>query len=134
MNRSSTPVDQISTSSILLTHECNIYRVAIFRASWLFVGHDLTRPRSLKHPRSEARPRPQSGAACVTRKGQPWSYGQGRKRQICGVFGFTRENIGCSRSRPRRAVRQALNSHILISYFPGPKSWPFRIFTIGGFQ
>jgi len=134
MNRKSAFVDLISASSILSTSECNIYRVAKYRSPWPFSSHDLTRPRSLKYPRPEARPRPQSGRACAARTGQPWSHGQGRKRQICGVFGFTRENSECSRSRPRRALRQALNPNVQTSYLSRPWLWPSCILTSGNFQ
>ncbi len=134
MSRRSNIFNNFVISSVLLPSQCNIYRVAIFRASCPFVGHDLTRSRSLKHPRPEACPRPQPGRACLTRTGQPWSHGQGRKRQVCSIFGFTRENSKCSRHRPRRALRQALNPNILISHIPRPGLWPSCILAIGDFQ
>lgn len=108
MNRRSTPVELISTSSILLASECSIYRVAKYRAAWPFSGHELTRSRCLKYPRPEARSRPQPRRACPTRKGQPWSYGQGRKFQIRGLIGFARENSGRTQCRPCRTLLQTI--------------------------
>ena len=108
MNRRRTLADLISYSSITCTFECNIYRVAKFRASCPFVVYGLTEPRCIEHPRPEARSRPQSGRACTTFKGQSRSYGQSRERKICSVPGSARQNCSSAQSRRCRTVRQKI--------------------------
>ena len=65
-----------------LIFECNIYRVAIFRAPCPFRGHELAGPCSIEHPGLETRPRPQPGSACSSGQRKPRSHGQARELEV----------------------------------------------------
>ena len=92
------------------TPECNTYRVAIFHALWPFRGHELAGPRSTEHSGPETQSRPQPRGASPSCRGQPWSHGQDRERQVrCLARSFRTHRTGAER-RPGGAIREAVRS------------------------
>ena len=88
--------------------KCNIYRVAKFSVSWPFANHESAGPSSLKHPRSETRPQPQSGAACADGRSKSWAHGQVRKCEVCSITRSSRTDCKSPQCRSRTAFHSKI--------------------------
>ena len=93
-----------------LTTECNIYRVAIFRFPWPFLGHEIAGPRSAEHSGSKTQPRPQPGRPCPSGGCQPGLHGQDRERKVRGIARPARTHCGGTERGPGGAFREAVRS------------------------
>ena len=84
----------------LSTSECNVYRVAIFRAQCPFRRHELAVPCSTEHPGFETLQWPQLGRTCSSGPCEPRPCRQGRERQVRGL------------PRPSRTLRQGAQCRV----------------------
>ncbi len=110
------PISGVAHSKVQCRHECNIY-----------CGHEAPRSCSIKYPRPKTRARSQPRRACAKGRGEPRSFGQSRKCQVCGIIRSVRMHHQSVERRLRKVVRFEIVCSLTTTQFSPPlRSAPFQ--------